>query len=105
MFAATWICFVLAGLAGLAALVYTVLTPAACSWFMVVVTGGSANGSSTSGYAAVCLSAPGSWWINHWGNGSISFAAGTLTLNGFLYVGPPPTPNTRPPVAEPAGSA
>src|SRR6267154_1126600 len=59
---------------------YTVLSPCAGSWAWVASTGGSAHGSSLAGYAAVIRWLGGSV-STHLANGSISLAAGTLTLN------------------------
>ena len=64
-------------------------------------TGGSANGSLTSGYAAVCR------WLagrvsTQLANDFISSLTGRLTLKKLWNDG---GPKTRPPVAEPATSA
>ncbi len=63
-------------------------------------TGGSANGSLTSGYAAVCRSLAGRL-STHWANGTISSATGTLVLKKLWYL----CAKTRPPVADPATRA
>ena len=99
--AAVWIClFETAALFWRSELNMTVLTPWAFRVASVVSTGGSANGSATSGYAAVCR------WLagrlsTQVANDAISSLTGRLTLKKLWYV----FAKTRPPVAEPASSA
>ena len=78
----------------------TVLTPLRLRVPSVASTGGSANGSLTSGYAAVCRSLAGRV-STHLANESISSLTGRLTLKKLWYA----FWKTRPPVAEPATSA